>query len=245
MSRRNIRQTRRADDGAGGFVPTQLAGCVLWLRSDLGISLNGSNVSAWADQSGQGNNVTQGVAGQQPAYSTSDASYGGRPSLSFAQASTQFLKSSTTIVTASQPITLVVVGEGSQAVGAQWWMAIGPGALNCGLEDPGTSAPGNVGLYAGSFVFIAASDSAGVFAAVLNGASSKLFRNSSSTAVGTGNPGTGALSNNVAIGANTAGTQTLQGKVTEALIYTRDLSADGSLGPLFQYLGSTYRLPAF
>ena len=42
----------------------------LWLDSDLGITLNGSNVSAWADQSGNGNHVTQGTAGSQPAYTT-------------------------------------------------------------------------------------------------------------------------------------------------------------------------------
>ncbi len=243
MSRRNVRQTRRADDGAGGFLPTQLAGCVLWLRSDLGISLNGSTVSAWADQSGQGNSVTQGVAGQQPAYNASDASYGGRPSLSFAQASAQLLKSSVAIATTAQPITLVIVGEGSQAVGAQWLLCVGAGT-NCGIEDAGTSSPGKLSMYAGSFVFITAADTTAVFAAVLNGASSKLFRNSSQTPVGTGNPGTGSLSSNVFIGSNGGGGQNLQGKVAEAIIYTRDLSADGSLGQLFQYLGSTYQLPA-
>lgn len=54
--------------GAGGFIPTNLSGCVLWLRADLGITLNGSDVSAWADQSGQGRDVSQGTAANQPAY---------------------------------------------------------------------------------------------------------------------------------------------------------------------------------
>jgi hypothetical protein len=51
------------------FSPLSL-GPSLWLRGDLGISLNGSTVSAWADQSGNGNNATQPTAIQQPAQST-------------------------------------------------------------------------------------------------------------------------------------------------------------------------------
>jgi hypothetical protein len=53
------------------FVPTQLAGCVLWLRSDLGITLVSSAVSGWADQSGVGNDASQTSAGNRPSYSAS------------------------------------------------------------------------------------------------------------------------------------------------------------------------------
>ncbi len=42
------------------FLPTNIAGCVLWLRSDLGITKDESNrVSNWADQSIAGNNFIQ------------------------------------------------------------------------------------------------------------------------------------------------------------------------------------------
>lgn len=53
-----------------------------WYRADLGITLNGSTVSAWADQSGNGNHVTQGTGTAQPTYVAS-SSYFGRPALSF------------------------------------------------------------------------------------------------------------------------------------------------------------------
>jgi hypothetical protein len=52
------------------FSPTQLAGCMLWLRSDMGITLASGNVSNWSDQSGNGNSATQGTAGSQPPYVT-------------------------------------------------------------------------------------------------------------------------------------------------------------------------------
>lgn len=56
----------------GGFnhtwLPNELPLCKLWLRGDMGITLNGGNVSSWADQSGLGNNFTQATALNQPLY---------------------------------------------------------------------------------------------------------------------------------------------------------------------------------
>jgi hypothetical protein len=44
----------------------------VWLRSDLGIALDGSgNVQSWADQSGNGYNVSRAFPTQRPAYSAS------------------------------------------------------------------------------------------------------------------------------------------------------------------------------
>lgn len=64
----------------GGFLPTQLSGCVLWLRADLGITKDGSDkVSAWADQSGSGNHFAQGTGADQPLYVA--GAYAGQPAL--------------------------------------------------------------------------------------------------------------------------------------------------------------------
>lgn len=41
--------------GGGGFVPTDVSGCVVWLDASVGVTTSGSNVTAWADQSGSGN----------------------------------------------------------------------------------------------------------------------------------------------------------------------------------------------
>jgi hypothetical protein len=40
------------------FAPTDLTGLSLWLKADAGITLSGSDITSWADQSGNGNNAT-------------------------------------------------------------------------------------------------------------------------------------------------------------------------------------------
>ena len=55
----------------------------LWLKANAGTSTttNGQPVSSWADQSGNGNNATQGNAAVQPIYQTNVIN--GQPTLSF------------------------------------------------------------------------------------------------------------------------------------------------------------------
>lgn len=52
-------------------IPTPPPGMKLWLKADAGVSLSGSNVTAWADQSGNGNNVAQSNGALQPAFTAS------------------------------------------------------------------------------------------------------------------------------------------------------------------------------
>lgn len=72
--------------GAGGrtsfTLPTQLAGCVTWLRADLGITLSLGNVTTWADQSGKGNDAVA-PAGREPPYNVAGHQLGGQPTLFF------------------------------------------------------------------------------------------------------------------------------------------------------------------
>ena len=50
----------------GGPVPITTAGLHLWLKADAGVTLNGSTVSKWADQSGNGNDAIQLALPRQP-----------------------------------------------------------------------------------------------------------------------------------------------------------------------------------
>jgi hypothetical protein len=70
--------------GYGKWSPLSLRPLLkFWLRGDLGITLNGSNVVLWADQSGNGNNFRQSIMSEQPTYSPSLASFNGRPGVVF------------------------------------------------------------------------------------------------------------------------------------------------------------------
>jgi len=56
MSLSGSRTASVASSGGGSSIPQ--SGLSLWLKADVGVTLSGSNVTAWADQSGNGNNAT-------------------------------------------------------------------------------------------------------------------------------------------------------------------------------------------
>lgn len=53
----------------GSWTPNSDANMVAWYKFSTGITLNGSDVSEWADNSGNGYNMKQSDTAQQPAYS--------------------------------------------------------------------------------------------------------------------------------------------------------------------------------
>ena len=53
----------------GGWSPTDETSLEAWYQYGVGITLNGSNVSEWADSSSENHDMTQSTAGEQPAYS--------------------------------------------------------------------------------------------------------------------------------------------------------------------------------
>ena len=74
-------QYGQAPPAVAPFDPTSVSGCKLWLRADTGVTLVGAVCSAWADQSGTGNNFTQGTDANRPTYNATGV--GGKPSLDF------------------------------------------------------------------------------------------------------------------------------------------------------------------
>ena len=74
---------RRGGVAAVPWTPADLPDLALWLDADDAstITLNGSNVSQWDDKSGNGNNVAQATATNQPTYTASGLN--GKPVLTF------------------------------------------------------------------------------------------------------------------------------------------------------------------
>ena len=55
----------------GGWTPTDEATLEGWYQNKIGITLNGSDVSQWADSSSNSRNMVQATATEQPAYNAS------------------------------------------------------------------------------------------------------------------------------------------------------------------------------
>jgi len=72
----------------GGWSPSDESNLEAWYQNKVGITLNGSDVSTWADSSTNSFDMTQGTASEQPAY---DASTG---KLTFDKTASQNLGSS-------------------------------------------------------------------------------------------------------------------------------------------------------
>lgn len=54
-----------------------------WYRADLGVTVSGGTVAAWADQSGNARHFEQATAGNRPAFTESNVAIRGRPSVDF------------------------------------------------------------------------------------------------------------------------------------------------------------------
>lgn len=59
---------------SGLITPDKIPNLVDWYRSDLGLSLSGSNVTGWASQSGSGRSVTQATGSLQPIWNATSGS---------------------------------------------------------------------------------------------------------------------------------------------------------------------------
>lgn len=80
-----------------GSAPTPpTSGLALWLKADAGVTLSGSDVTAWADQSGNGNDVT--APGTPPTFDASVIN--GLPGVRFTGAAVSLANTSTSLITA-------------------------------------------------------------------------------------------------------------------------------------------------
>lgn len=111
FSRRSSVQNRRVfDSGPSGVTlfSTTISGCILACRADVGITLNGSKVSGWADQSGAGNNLLQSIAIRQPTYQSTGGT-GGLPWILWQGVTRQSLATGT--ISYAEPLDCFIVAN--------------------------------------------------------------------------------------------------------------------------------------
>lgn len=222
------------------FRPTDVAACMLWLRSDLGVIVTEvGQVSAWGDNSGSGNHAVQTSASIRPSYEASGWS-NGLPALNFERASIDKMDLPTGMSSASDDYTLFVALNqrspttypqdilSTDGVGTAWLFAI---------VLQGNS---QVGLYDGTWRGCGGAAVAGeqVLAWRLDSTSTtfECFRNGSSIgeAAWTGNvtwtnPVLGRLSMSQAIDA----------RVAEVVLFSRKIT-DRELNQMNRYLAARY-----
>lgn len=218
----------------GTFKATSLTGCALWVRGSLGITLNGSNVSAWADQSGNGRNLTQGTGAKQPLYVAS--AQNGQSGVRF-DGVAQYLQTAT--FTLAQPMTWwVVVKQISWTLNAYMFANAG-GAGPATFHQAGSSP--DVSIHAGNDLINTGLplSTYGIVSMILNSTSSIQVGNQSPV---TGSAGVAGIANGVGMGAF-AGTPSAFSNVEicEAIIYDHQQSA-GDLATVLAGLRSLYGL---
>lgn len=221
-----MRARRRITVAAPSVGPLGIAGCVLWLRADLGVTKDGSNkVSQWDDQSGNGHHAVQAAGGSQPVHSAKN----GCAAVHFVDTS-DYLATGAWARTGSE--TLFVVGSVDSVGGSHHTFCDG---LTVNTRRLYENTPA-LTAYAGSVVADGnmASDTLAVARAVFD-ASGSVALNGTSTA---GNTGTAAASGLI-LGAAGGPTSYLVGHVSEVCLYSRVLSAS-EIAHIEGYLGARY-----
>lgn len=95
--------------------PRSIPGLALYLRADRGITLDASgNVETWADQSGNGNNVTQATAAQRPSYVS--GAFGGKAGVAF-DGTDDLLTSASVFLTGSSGLVMGLLRHTGDSVG--------------------------------------------------------------------------------------------------------------------------------
>lgn len=225
----------------GEWDPSQiLSSLALWLRADMGITLNGSNVSAWADQGSNGNNASQGTSADQPAFVSSSSNVGNKASISYTASVPDFLSVSNAAslqltgdmyVAAVMYVTsypagfATVISKGS--VSEYDIFIQNSGAFK--VVKGGTTVSYSASAPTATRYLISYNQASGTGTAYLNG-----------TSVGTGSPSTPSTTTNpVRLGARSDSGTTLNGEQPEIVLVNRALTGT-ELTNMHRYFGNKY-----
>lgn len=212
--------------------PGELSGLELWLRADSISGLDdGDPVETWTDESGEGNDVTQGTAAKRPLYKTNVQN--GLPVVRF-DGSDDYLQRGFTL---AQPYTRISAFKQVSWTVNDRVFSSGPGMSQAPLYQnattpnlrmyAGTQGPENSNLAVGAF---------GIVVEVFNGVSSSLQVNNTTPV--SGDVGA-ATPNGITLGAHIDGTLSGEVDIGEVVVYSRLLTAE-ELDQIKAYLAAKW-----
>jgi hypothetical protein len=238
------REVRYGGAPAPAFLPTSLASLALWLRADAAnVTLNGGDVSAWADQSGTGDankNFLQGTAANQPLYVAADASYNNQPTISFSDVAPDYLQNAGAwAAPVASGWTVYFVGNAGSVASTRDVFDLATGDFLL-LRQRTTSNVELMSATLGTSILAAGTITApSVVALVGNGASSAIYLNSL-TAFATGNLGAQSITRGT-IGCSAAIGGAMGGKAAEMIVYSTVHDA-ATRARVMSYLSTRYAI---
>jgi len=169
-----------AQSASSSFNPLSVSGCKLWLKSDVGITKDGSDlVSAWEDQSGESNDTAQATGTKQPLWV--DNAYASKPTIRFDGVDNDLLKTTFTAGELTQPTTIFIVCTFPSTNSENAVFGGGTSDKNCSIWRTINNYRMYAGIQVGS---ITSSTAFAQFTLLFNTTSSTLRRNKTSLETG-------------------------------------------------------------
>lgn len=220
----------------------------LWLRADRGVSLNGSTVSAWADQSSNNLNATQSTVANQPTFVSSNSILNGLSSIRFDGTNDllngtlipRFGSNSLSVFTVASggnqsTINAVMLSSGSSTTG--WWFSRRASAGRIGVINNNNTLQGTTTtLPTSGFNFR-------LFGYNKNFGTSALLKVNGNTEISSTTAAAinGFTNANYQVGAGSTANY-LNGDIAEVMVFTKTLTTEEQAG-IEKYLMDKYTKP--
>lgn len=225
---------------AAPVVPTDFANLFAWWRADLGVTtVSGGFVTAWADQSGNANHLSQGNSLARPKLITSSANFNAKASLDYNGDGGYFglhwleRTFSTSLVS---PTTVYVVLRGTS--GNTGGYAIGTSTTDGARQDVFQSNS-KVGILTSAGTNIQAAttatvlDTTRVICAVFAGSGSKIYMRSTSVPEASGTLGASTVTQ-IRIGMYAGQLDSWKGEIADVAIYAANHDGTSTIQSLMQ-----------
>jgi hypothetical protein len=221
------------------FAPTYIDGCILWLRSDLAVTLGGSNVEGWGDRSGRAHHASQATSADRPAYVASGWSTG-LATVDFDRSNTEFMDLGAMSDASNDYTLFAALHQRSQATNPQDLLSA-RGATACAFA-PVTDRTEGVGIHDGAAWRPTGAEQEGeqILTWVLDSVAGSVECHRDGASIGTNVYDGSWIWDNPELGRLSSGGEDLDAEVAEVILYSRKLEPH-ELARVHGYLVSRYR----